>query len=119
VQEIAMPTWRNKPPNRQYLNKRHTPQQQQELHDAAKAATLRLHCDVLELWRGCEGKRCRRHLRCAGEPAACLRQGWQNASQQRRRWAYGEVLAGGPGRVAPANHKEWGMRRTPPSSIVR
>jgi len=30
-----------------------------------------------------------------------------------------EVLAGGPRRIAPANHEEWGMRRTPLSTIAR
>ena len=113
-----MPTWRNKPPNRQYLNKRYTPRQQQQRYNAAKAATQRLYCDVLQFWRGCTGKGCRRHLRCMGDPAACLKRGWQNVSNKQRRWAFAEVRAGGPGRIPPANHKEWNMRHTPPSTIV-
>jgi len=114
-----MPTWRNKPADRQYLNKRHTPRQQQQLFNAAMAATQRLYCDVLRLWRGCAGKRCRRHLRCMGAPAACLVRGLQDIPEWRRRRAYFEVLEGGPRRIPPANHKEWGMRRTPLSTIAR
>jgi hypothetical protein len=113
-----MPTWRNKPSNRQHLNKRYTPHQQQELYDAAKVATQRLYCDVLEIWRGCGDKKCRRHLQCKGNPAACLKSGSQTISRKRQRRAYTEVLSGGPRRVPPANHKEWGMRRTPLSTIV-
>ena len=113
-----MPTWRNKPPNRQHANKRYTPRQQQELRNAALAATQRLYCDVLELWRACAGKRCRRHLRCMGEPGRCLRGGWANVSHRQERRVYAQVLAGGPRRVAPANHKEWNMRRNPPLTIA-
>jgi hypothetical protein len=117
-EETPMPTWRNKPPNREHLNKRYTPRQQQERRNAALAATRRLYCDVLQFWRGCEGKGCRRHLRCVGEPAACLKRGWANVSRKRQRWAFAEVVAGGPRRIPPANHSEWGLRRTPASTIV-
>jgi hypothetical protein len=113
-----MPTWRKKSPNRQFFNKRYSPPEQQALHNAAKAATQRLYCDVLDLWRGCAEKKCRRHLRCMGEPAGCLMRGWRNVPEWRQRRAHLEVLAGGPRRIAPANHQEWGMRHTPPSSIV-
>jgi hypothetical protein len=113
-----MPTWRKKPANRQYVNKRHTPQQQQEQRSAAKAATQRLYCDALELWRGCAGKTCRRHLRCMGDPAKCLDRGLRNVPRWRQDRAAADVLAGGPRRIAPANHKEWAMRRTPLSTIA-
>jgi hypothetical protein len=113
-----MPSWRNKPADRQYLNKRYTPKQQQALFNAAMAATQRLYCDVLSFWRACANKQCRRHLRCTGDQAACLRRGWRTVSKRRQRWAYAQVLAGGPRRLSPANHKEWGVRRDPPSSIV-
>jgi hypothetical protein len=113
-----MPTWRKKPANRQYLNKRYTPRQQQQLYNAAKAATQRLYCDVLEIWRGCANKSCRRHLRCMGKPAACLNRGLKTIPRWRQHLAYTEVLAGGPRRIPPANHKEWGMRRTPPSTVL-
>jgi len=113
-----MPTWRKKPANRQYFNKRYTQPQQQALQNAAKAATQRLYCDVLLLWRACANKKCRRHLRCIGEPATCLGRGWPAVSKRRQRAAHAEVLAGGPRRLAPANHKEWSMRRTPPSSLA-
>jgi hypothetical protein len=113
-----MPTWRKKPANRKYFNKRYTPRQQQERRNAALAATQRLYCDVLMLWRGCSNKRCRRHLRCIGEPAPCLKRGWRKVSNRQARQVYTEVLAGGPRRIPPSNHGEWGMRRTPPSIIV-
>jgi hypothetical protein len=47
-----MPTWRNKPANRDYLNKRHTPAQQQALSDGAQrhaAAVLRRAAAVANL----------------------------------------------------------------------
>jgi len=114
-----MPTWRNKPANRQHLNKRYTPRQQQALYDAAKAATQRLYCDVLELWRGCAAKNCRRNLRCSGVPAACLKRGLDAIPAWRQGRAYADVLEGGPRHIPPANHTEWGMRRTPPSTVLR
>jgi hypothetical protein len=113
-----MPTWRNKPANRQHLNKRYTPRQQQQLYNAAKAATQRLYCDVLEFWRGCTGKKCRRHLRCMGSPAACLKRGLKSVPRWRQDRATLAVMAGGPGKIPPANHKEWHMRRTPLSTIA-
>ena len=112
-----MPTWRNKPPNRQYLNKRYTPRQQQQRYNAAKAATQRLYCDVLQFWRGCTGKGCRRHLRCMGEPAACLKRGWQNVSNKQRRWAFAEVRAGGPGRGSGPGVRAASRQRTTRSGI--
>jgi len=110
-----MPTWRNKPANWEYLNKRHTPKQQ-ALNNAAVSATQRLYCDVLCLWRTCSGKPCRRHRRCPGDPAACLRRGRAiiadiDASVR------AEVIAGGPKRLPPATHMEWIVRRYPPSSL--
>jgi hypothetical protein len=113
-----MPTWRNKPANRQHLNKRYTPRQQQQLRKSAKAATQRLYCDVLQFWRRCAGKKCRRHLQCMGDPAACLDRGLKTVPEWRRHRATLEVRAGGPRRIPPANHKEWGMRHTPLSTIA-
>jgi hypothetical protein len=113
-----MPTWRNKPANRVDLNKRYTPKQQQALHNAAKAATQRLYCDVLELWRGCPNKNCRRHLRCVGALASCRKRCVAKIPSWRRHRAYTDVVAGGPRRIPPANHKEWGMRRNPSSTIL-
>jgi len=113
-----MPSWRKKPTNRQDLNKRYTPRQQQALRNAARAATQRLYCDVLALWRGCANKECRRHLRCMGEPGACLKRGWKKVPRHRHDRLRAEVMAGGPRRIPTATHKEWGMRRYPLSSLT-
>lgn len=113
-----MPSWRNKPANRQYLNKRHTPKEQQALHNAARAAVQRLYCDVLELWRACKTPRCKRHRRCGGDAQACLRRGVKGVPQHRLNDAQAAVLAGGPRRIAPATHAEWVLRRQPPSSVT-
>jgi hypothetical protein len=109
-----MPTWRNKPPNREYLNKRHSPAKQQALMNAAREATRRLYCDVLEVWRRCADKRCRRHLRCAGDATACFRRLDSSAIGDA---TIDAVIAGGPRRLPPATHTEWGVRRWPPSSV--
>jgi hypothetical protein len=113
-----MPSWRNKPANRQYLNKRYTPEQQHAMDKAARAAVQRLYCDVLETWRACQTPRCKRHRRCAGDPQACLRRGVKGVPQHRLNDAEAEVLAGGPRRVAPATHTEWVLRRWPLSSLA-
>ncbi len=111
-----MPAWRNKAANREYLNKRYTPRQQQALDNAARSATQRLYCDVLRLWRTCSGKSCRRHLRCMGDPAACFHRGRANVPQIDEA-VRAKVIAGGPRRIPPATHKEWIVRRYPPSSL--
>jgi len=112
-----MPSWRKKPPNRQYLNKRYTPAQQQALYDAALAATRRLYCDVLGLWRSCKSKACRRHRRCCGEPKACLRRVYSGLPKHQRDALRAQVIAGGPRRIPPATHTEWNVRRYPVSSV--
>jgi hypothetical protein len=110
-----MPTWRHKPANREYLNKRYTPDEQQAQTDAACSATQRLYCDELQAWRGCTDKRCRRHLRCSGDPAACFARVRERHEISNAVWA--AVIRGGPGRIPPATHREWVMRRTPPDSL--
>jgi acetylornithine deacetylase/succinyl-diaminopimelate desuccinylase-like protein len=111
-----MPSWRNKPANREYLDKRYTPEQQQALYDAARGATRRLYRDVLRLWRTGPGKSCRRHRRCLGDPAACFKRGRANVSQIDES-ARVEVIARGPRRISPATHTEWIVRGCPPSSL--
>ena len=113
-----MPAWRNKPANRQYLNKRYTPKQQQAIHNAARATVQRLYCDVLETWRACKTPRCKRHRCCTGAPQACLRRGVRGVPQHRLNDAQAEVLSGGPRRIAPATHTEWELRRWPLSSVT-
>jgi hypothetical protein len=84
-----------------------------KLADAAHAATWRLYCDVLQLWRACPNKPCRRHRRCHGEPAACLMRGLPTVPPEQRLAAAAEVVKGGPRRLAPATHMEWLVRREP------
>lgn len=110
-----MPTWRKKPPNDHNVNKRSTAQQRAALADAAQAATARIYADVLELRQICSRKKCRRHRRCAGEPIACLRRNAPSVAQHNHEAARSWVILGGRTRIPPANHVEWGMRRTPAS----
>lgn len=108
-----MPTWRKKPPNDHNVNKRSTADQRAVLADAAQAATARLYADVLEFWQICLRKKCRRHRRCAGEPIACLRRNAPTVAPHNYEPARSWVVIGGRKRIPPANHVEWGMRRTP------
>ena len=114
-----MPTWRNKPANRQYLNKRYTPAQKQERRNKALSAVRRLYCDVFKFWQKCPRKECRRYRRCTGAPYACLTRGWPSVPESLHEKARAEVIAGGPRRRPPADHTEWGFRQYPPWSMVR
>jgi hypothetical protein len=112
-----MPSSRKKPANRQHFNKRYTPHQQQALYDAALAATRRIYCDVLELWRACKTPRCRRHRRCGGDAKECLARAYRSIPAAQHDALQAQVMAGGPHRVPPATHVEWGLRRSPLSSV--
>jgi hypothetical protein len=113
-----MPSWRTKPPNRNDLNKRYTPKQQQARRNAALAATQRLYCDVLALWKGCRNKQCKRQRSCMGEPAVCLKAAWPGVPQHCHNELRDAVIAGGPRRKKPETHVEWNLRRYPPSSLT-
>jgi len=113
-----MPTWRNKPANRNDLNKRYTPYQQQVRRNAARAAVQRLYCDVLALWKGCPKKICKRQRSCMGEPAACLKRAWGSIPRHRHNELRDAVIAGGPRRIKPETHVEWAFRRYPSSSLT-
>ena len=104
---------RNKDSNEKRFTKRRTVDGGIGLADAAHRATWRLYCDVLKFWRTCKVKRCRRHRRCAGEPASCLMRGLPAVPPQQRTAATAEVIKGGPRRIAPATHMEWVVRRQP------
>jgi hypothetical protein len=99
---------RSKQLNEKHFTKRRGVDDGIKLADAAHAATWRLYCDVLQLWRACPNKRCRRHRRCHGEPAACLMRGLPTVPPEQRLAAAAEVLKGGPRRLAPATHMEYG-----------
>src|SRR5579862_5722902 len=114
-----MPTWRNKPPNDHNVNKRSTAAQRAALADAAQLATAQLYADVLEFWKICRRKKCRRHRRCAGEVMACLRCNMPTVAAHNHEAARSWVVLGGRKRIPPANHVEWGMRRTPASLWFR
>jgi hypothetical protein len=108
-----MPPWRKKPPNDHNFNKRSTAQQRAALADAAQLATTRLYADVLAFWTICSRRKCRRHRRCAGEVTACLRRNMPTVAQHNHEAARSWVMLGGRNRIAPANHVEYEMRRTP------
>jgi hypothetical protein len=108
-----MPTWRNKPPNDHNFNKRSTAQARAALADAAQVATARLYNDVLDFWRLCLRKSCKRHHRCVGDPLACLRRNRASVAEHNHEPARSWVVLGGRSHIPPANHVEWGMRRTP------
>ncbi len=111
-----MPTWRKKPPNDHNVNKRSTAAQRATLADAAQAATARLYADVLFFfWGRCRHKKCRRHRHCLGEPLSCFARNKAEVSDVFYGGARYQVILGGPRRIPPANHVEWGMRRTPVS----
>ena len=54
-----------------------------------------------------------RHRRCAGEVTACLRRNMPTVAQHNHEAARSWVMLGGRNRIAPANHVEYEMRRTP------
>jgi hypothetical protein len=110
---FTMPRRPKKPPNEKDFTKRRSVADGLKLADAAHAATWRLYCDVLCLWHTCRNKKCRRHRRCTGEPAACLLRALPFIPLARREEAAKLVVAGGPRRLPPATHLEWIVRREP------
>jgi len=103
----------NTAPGEKEFTKRRTVAEGLKLADAAHAAVWRLYCDVFKFWRACRVKRCRRHRRCDGEPAACLMRGLPSVPEAERQAAAAAVIAGGPRRIPPATHLEWNLRREP------
>ena len=94
---------------------RSTAQQRAALANAAQVATGRLYADVLAFWTACSRTRCRRHRRCAGEVTARLRRNMPSVAEHNHEAARSWVIVGGRNRIAPANHIEYEMRRTPAS----
>jgi hypothetical protein len=113
-----MATWRDKAPAKKDFLKRRTFEEGRAQVDAAHLATQRLYCDALRFWRRCSSRACRRHRRCAGEPAGCLMRGLIHVPPSRRLKAQQAVIAGGSRRLAPATHVEWIIRRSELRSIV-
>lgn len=109
---------RQNAPNEKDFTKRRSVEAGLKLADAAHEATWRLYCDVLALWRDCRVKKCRRHRRCLGEPAACLFRALPCVPQARQLEATKAVMAGGPRRIPPATHLEWNVRREPLSRLM-
>ena len=108
-----------KTPGEKEFTKRRSIEAGLVLANAAHVATWRLHCEVLGLWRVCRLKKCRRHRRCRGEPAACLFRALPSVPHAQQLEAEKEVMAGGPRRVPPATHLEWTVRREPLPSLMR
>ncbi len=113
-----MRSLRNTSPSAANYNKRRTFDQGRALIDAAHVATYRLYCDVLAFWRTCPKAPCKRHRRCAGEPAGCLMRNLPFVPQAERLKAEKEVIAGGPRCIPPATHMEWQVRRTALATVM-
>ncbi len=109
---------KHKMPAAKDFTKRRSVEAGLKLADAAHTATWRLYCEVLRLWRACRVKKCRRHRRCLGEPAACLLRALPAVPHARQLEAEQEVKAGGPRRVPPATHLEWTVRREPLARLM-
>jgi hypothetical protein len=105
-------------PNEKAFTKRRSIEAGLKLADLAHVATWRLYCEVLGLWRDCRVRRCRRHRRCLGEPAACLLRALPTVPPARALEAAKAVMAGGPRRIPPATHLEWNVRREPLPSLM-
>ena len=99
-------------PNEKAFTKRRSIEAGLKLADLAHVATWRLYCETLKFWRRCSSVVCKRHRRCAGEPAGCLIRGLPSVPPAARLKAEQEVIAGGPRRIAPASHIEWTVRRS-------
>jgi hypothetical protein len=111
--EVHMPTSQSKKPTEKDFLKRRSLEDGMKLADMAHLATWRLYCETLRFWSRCKTRKCRRHRRCLGQPAACLMHGLPGVSHEQRLAAATEVVAGGPRHIAPATHMEWLVRREP------
>ncbi len=109
---------RKKSGRRGLYHKRTTPDEQAAQREAAFAAIRRLYGEALPLWRSCRRGYCRRHKQCAGDVGPCVARAWPLMPASLQELAYKEVMAGGPRRIAPATHREWLLRRFPPSNFV-
>jgi hypothetical protein len=107
-----------KPPGERQFTKRRPVEAGLALADTAHVATWRLYGEVLRLWRVCSLKKCRRHRRCLGEPAACLLRGLPFVTPAQRLEAAKAVVAGGPRRIPPATQLEWKVRREPLPALM-
>jgi hypothetical protein len=99
-------------------NKRLTPEEDVAQREAAFAAIRRLYCEVVPVWRFCRRGYCRRHQQCCGDIGPCLERGWPLIPPELQKAAFDQVQVGGPRRLPPATHKEWRLRRYPPSNFV-
>jgi hypothetical protein len=113
-----MPKAQQKAPDEKKFTKRRSVEAGLKLADAAHVATWRPYCEVLALWRRCRVKKCRRHRRCLGEPAACLLRALPTVPHAQQLEAAKAVIAGGSRRVPPATHLEWNVRREPLPSLM-
>jgi hypothetical protein len=82
-------------------------------------------CDLAALWRGAAAlahlphRKCRRHRRCLGEPAACLLRALPSVSHAQQLEAAKAVMASGPRRIPPATQFEWKVRREPLPALMQ
>lgn len=100
------------------FNKRLTPDEQAAQREAAFTMIRRLYGETLPLWRFCRCGHCRRHKTCVGDVRSCLERGWPQMPPEVQIEAHHAVMRGGPRRLPPATHREWQLRRFPPSNFV-
>ena len=105
-------------PNEKQFTRRRSIDAGLALADAAHVATWRLYGEVLRLWRACGIKKCRRHRRCLGEPAACLLRALPSVSHAQQLEAAKAVTTGGPRRIPPETQLEWKVRREPLPALM-
>jgi hypothetical protein len=98
--------------------KRRTPDDKPAGRDVAFAAIRQLYIESLPLWRVCPRGSCRRHQCCLEKTRSCLKRGWPLLPADVQLQAYQEVTRGGPRRLPPATHSEWGLRRYAPTNFV-
>ena len=109
---------RKKSKRRGLFNKRLTPDEQAAQRNAAFAAIRRLYGEALPIWRFCRRGSCRRHKACSGDVRFWLNRGWPHMPPELQIEAHHAVMRGGPGRLPPATHTEWQLRRYPPSNFA-
>jgi hypothetical protein len=78
---------------RDSMAKNLTPEDFQKRFDAATAAAQREYCEILEFWRACRRKACRRAKACAGDALSCLKRGFTQVPDEACERALARVIA--------------------------
>jgi hypothetical protein len=96
------------------FHKRHSAAQQVARRDAAMRALARIYCDVIESWRSCANKNCKRHRHCDGDAWPCLQRSLPQVPRGLHPRILAQARAGGPRHLAPLNNIERELRELPP-----